>query len=245
MSVFTSETTKASAQQALYDLTRGGVVWLWYQFVWPFLSDKAKAMNVPGAVAWGAVASLLLLYGVFLFGASIWSRVRPKPLSASEDNRPTLRGMVIVGQSLANNSYEATINGAALRDFQKDYKLVVVCGNNDPTVDKLEDTRISKSQAYTITSSQFKTALSFTRAQTEERDLTIERLKDEFRRENPGVPKNTPILIPIQYSHWHETVLLPKDVSVAEIRKLSDVPRHGGKVLSHEITEGRLKATTL
>jgi hypothetical protein len=65
---FFSETAKSGLQKALYDLLKAAVVAgvTWAAQRW--LSNRATAMNAPGAVLWASLVSLVLAFGLlFLF----------------------------------------------------------------------------------------------------------------------------------------------------------------------------------
>lgn len=83
---FTRDTARVSAQTAIYDILRGGVLYVALVWVWPWLTARAAAMNIPGAVAWsGLVLVVAIFVGVFLFD---WYRadkkLKPKPLQLPE-----------------------------------------------------------------------------------------------------------------------------------------------------------------
>jgi hypothetical protein len=50
----------------------------------------------------------------------------------------------------------------------------------------------------------------------------------------PGVPPDQRVGKKIVIGVWAEVVLVPKGTNIANIQKLNDVPKYGGKILSQE-----------
>jgi hypothetical protein len=85
----------------------------------------------------------------------------------------------------------------------------------DPTVDKFEDQRITVSALRTIAIGPIEITTPLSKP-----------MSDELKQLNAAGVK--------QFSEWHEVVLLPKGTPVSEIRKLSDVRRYQGKILTYD-----------
>ncbi len=81
---FKRETVASTAQNAIYEVLRAAVLTVWFIWMQPFLSGKAAEMNVPGAVAWGSLVSIVIM-AVAVFALSWW-RARSK----SEERPQTL-----------------------------------------------------------------------------------------------------------------------------------------------------------
>lgn len=87
-----------------------------------------------------------------------------------------------------------------------DYYLYVACGIDDPTVDKLQETRIAISNPFSIQG-------------TQEIDISwSDGMRARFHANSTRV--------------FHMTFLLPKEVNVAEIKKLQDIESHHGKLIA-------------
>src|SRR5262245_5867236 len=93
---------------------------------------------------WPLVAMVVLVGWNF----AIQYRRPPRPKG------PFLRGQLIISSGSGQNVVVNTLRGAALKDFRRDYKVAIICGLEDKAVDKYQDTRISKSAMFTITSGE-------------------------------------------------------------------------------------------
>lgn len=161
---------------------------------------------------------------------------------------PFLRGQLIVGSGSGPGATVQMLNGAALSDFRRDYKLMVVCGLTDPSSDKFEDERISKSAAFTITNARMEILIPYQSPMTDVLNAAIARAaqQHEAERTRPGFkhPKKTKqILVQYQLHTWTEIALLPKNIEPTMVRKLSDVRLQGGKILSEEMEHKRITQT--
>ncbi len=161
---------------------------------------------------------------------------------------PFLRGQLIIGSGSGPNVTSNTLNGAALADFRREYKVALVCGLRDDSVDKFEDTRISTSAAFTITANEMEVLIPYQAPMLDVLNASLVRTVEqiEAQRTKPGFrhkrkPKH--LLLNYQITTWTETVLLPKSVDPVNIHKLSDVRIHGGKILSEEIEHKRITQT--
>src|SRR5256885_8467816 len=91
------------------------------------------------------IAAMVVLIGLNFIASARWKVQRGRG--------PFLYGQLIIGNGGGLNISFQTLNGAALRDFRREYKVAVICGITDAAADKFESTTISKSAAFTITSS--------------------------------------------------------------------------------------------
>jgi hypothetical protein len=161
---------------------------------------------------------------------------------------PFLRGQLMLGSGSGLNISSITLNGKALHDFRKDFNVAVVCGLEDPECDKFEDTRISKSNAFTIVAQPMEILIPHQAPMTDVFAATVAKAiaadadKPGFRTK-PGKKKGRKLLVPYRQQTWTETILLPKNRQAADIHKLSDVRRFGGKILSEEMHEKRITPT--
>src|SRR5437667_11060868 len=89
---FARDTVRSSAQRAIYEVVRIGLAYVWITVAQPFLSAKARQIGVPGAVAWGFLASIVLLFGgFFVFD---WWRSPKKP--GPHEKEPTVGGLAVM-----------------------------------------------------------------------------------------------------------------------------------------------------
>lgn len=71
---FHRDAARNAALSAIYDVLKVAAVSVWVLWMQPRISGIASSMNVPGAVAWGSLVSILFaLAGLFLFD---WWRAR-------------------------------------------------------------------------------------------------------------------------------------------------------------------------
>jgi hypothetical protein len=126
------------------------------------------------------------------------------------------------------------VNGAALTPKFERYNLILVCGIDDGTVDKFEDTRISVSNPYNIRAE----LLNIVIAVSPQMGEGISKITG-----HPWPPSNIPIpapspkkgnlsIVALPIPEWYETAVIPKGTNLGDIRKLSDISRVGGFVLS-------------
>lgn len=79
---FTRDTARSSAQKAIYDIAKALLLLAWVYFLQPQLTNLVARWNVPGAVAWGLIAAIVIGF-LLLF---IWEWIasgRQKPLTRS------------------------------------------------------------------------------------------------------------------------------------------------------------------
>jgi hypothetical protein len=128
---------------------------------------------------------------------------RPKPQPASDEASVMLG--VIRGWDSSRKGCRTQIDSTELHKFASDYYLYVACGIDDPTVDKLQETRIAISNPFSIQG-------------TQEIDISwSDSIRARFRVNRTRI--------------FHVAFLLPKEVNVAEIKKLQDIESHHGKLI--------------
>lgn len=113
---------------------------------------------------------------------------------------------VIVGWGGAPGRCTAVIDTSRLLSFKDDYKLALACGILDPSVDALQDKRLTISSLFTIVPGGVAIVA------TEE-------------RQHVDLPPNGAALA-------HYVILLPNDVPIDKIATLSDVTNLGGKIIN-------------
>ncbi|MBI4485584.1 MAG: hypothetical protein HY655_06190 [Acidobacteria bacterium] len=146
--------------------------------------------------------------------------------AAPAQSGPVVQGPVLIGYGTDPPNCGAEINGAALMDFREKYEVGIVCGLEDPRFDRFEDLRVTASHGYTITPTTIRILAPYSQRMKAASDAAIE----EVRKTIPPDKPNT--LVQLRLRVWHEVTLLPKGFDVASIRRLSDVSRYGGMVLS-------------
>jgi hypothetical protein len=112
----------------------------------------------------------------------------------------------------------ATIDTSRLIGFKNGYRMVLVCGASDPKVDPQEDNRIAVSSAFHITGAPVLVVAPF--------GSLTEAVKQ--------VPPNTGQ----GFMLWHAVALIPKDSDPAAIKRISDVYRQGGRVVTDPTAGG-------
>jgi hypothetical protein len=186
---------------------------------------------------------LMVLLVALNHAASFWTR-------GEAVKGPALRGQLIVGSGNGQNFAVHQLNGKAVMDFRKDYKLLVVCGLVNPTVDKFEDMRIAKSAAFTIVPEVMEVVTPYSASMLETLNaVAVQVAGSQKQLVRPGfkqTKKNRRAVtrqVGFQYQTWGETVLLPNGVNPDDIHRLSDVRRYNGKILTEEIHEKRIAQT--
>src|SRR5271157_1580097 len=104
----------------------------------------------------------------------------------------------------------AMIDTSRLVGLKDKDRVILLCGVADATRDSIEDDRIAVSQPFTIT------------GQT----TTIVAPYGAMEVALASIPQNQ------GFGLWHSAAVIPKDVNVAEIKRVSDVAKRGGKVIT-------------
>ena len=114
---------------------------------------------------------------------------------------------VILGWGGVPGNCNEIINSDVLLPYADKYKVVGICGVADPSVDIMEDERITVSNAFTILPGQ----------------LVIHGSRQNALFPLPSDPKAV-------IGVWHKIVLLPSNQNPDQIHTLSDVNRLGGHI---------------
>jgi len=94
-----------------------------------------------------------------------------------------------------------------------------VCGVTDPSIDQYEDTRIAISSPFNVSPAGVSVIAPY--------GHMIEAIQaSQQASQQAGTPPNQAMV-----SIWHTPILMPKDADLIEIKRLSDVPKQGGKIL--------------
>lgn len=117
-----------------------------------------------------------------------------------------------------NQSCNAVVDTSRLIGFKNGYRMVLICGASDPKVDPQEDDRISVSAAFHITGAPVGMVAPFGN------------LVSAFK----GVVPNTGQ----GFNLWHSIALIPKDSDPGSIKRVSDVTRQGGRLVTDPVAGG-------
>jgi hypothetical protein len=118
-------------------------------------------------------------------------------------------------------------DGAALMPWSSKYNIAVTCGLEDPTIDRFENTNITVSRPFFIRPGDIVISAPYSPAMVSVENHVIEEVRKSIP---PTTPKGT--LFSVSAQQWYEPVLLAKNTDVADIHKLSDVPKFGGAIIS-------------
>ena len=176
--------------------------------------------------AWSAIA--LAALALVLAGISVYYSASPRiveKIVVQTVQQPPKPRIIMSWGSLDGSICPIQLNTAPLTDFKDQYDIAIVCGITDPGADKFEDERITVSSPYTITLGNLEISTPISKSMSDARaKITQETLKN--------LPVKHGTTVTVQIPEWYEVVVLPKGVNISDIRKLSDVSRYGGKILS-------------
>jgi uncharacterized membrane protein YhdT len=167
-----------------------GIAW----YVISYVSGSTSIQT--GASTWRLIASCSLV--AFLFGVIMTIRA-----SGTVPN-------IIAGWGGDINTCNALLDTSRLSSFREDYKLGLICGIQDPTIDMLEDKRIITSNLFTISPGGVSIV------------ATNVRQPDQMRQ----LPQGATV------SLWHAPVLIPNGISMDKIQTLGDEQKLGGKIVA-------------
>jgi len=121
-------------------------------------------------------------------------------------------------QSYATNGIDglcnATVDTARLEGFKDDYRVILICGVGDSTIDAQEDERISVSSTFHITGMVIGITGKFGKMTEDWKDL------------HPAAGQAVAVQV------WHSVALIPKDSDPTTIKRVSDVARQGGRFVT-------------
>ena len=121
-----------------------------------------------------------------------------------------------------NQTCSAQIDTSRLVGFKNSSRVVLICGASDPKVDPQEDTRISVSSAFHITGQPVGINAGFGNLA-------------EFVKQNisAGIPGQQ-----MGFMLWHTVAIIPKESDPASIKRVSDVYRQGGRIVTDPTAGG-------
>jgi hypothetical protein len=165
-----------------------GILW--------FFATRIKENTLPQPLNWAFVLSCTVI--AFLFGSLVTVK--------SSGEVPT----VIVGWGGDATSCNSVVDMSKLQSFRDKYKLYLICGFTDPTIDMLEDQRILISNPFDIRPGGVQIVANYSKHM------------DELKQ----IPAGTTL------AEWHHAVLVPNEISRDKISTLADVVALGGKILT-------------
>ena len=124
-----------------------------------------------------------------------------------------------------SQSCNALVDTSRLIGFKKNYRAVLICGASDPKVDPQEDARIAISAPFHITGTP----------------VSIVAPMGNLAQIAKDVVATVPSPAPGQqaaFMLWHAVALIPKDSDPAAIKRVSDVERQGGRMVTDPAAGG-------
>jgi hypothetical protein len=189
---------------------------------------QAKALNPVSAKSGKVPISMFRRYWpmavMIVLMAICWIPYLLSRRPADQIALPSKQKIILTWGAEAPNCI-LSLNGAALMEFAGESNVVMACGITDDRVDKFEDENITLSSPFTIHSAVIDISAPYSARMA----ATADRLYQEATRNLPAPPK---INVRLQIRIWNEVVIVPKGTNMSDIRKLSDVARHRGRVLS-------------
>lgn len=123
----------------------------------------------------------------------------------------------------------ANIDVSRLESFKSKYRVVLICGISDNKNDAQEDTRISISSPFNIVSAPSFLQISAPLGAMAEAIKAAPQVQAIQNGQN-GQPNQKVMAQTVNM--WHSIALVPSDADVSEIKRISDVSKHGGRILS-------------
>jgi hypothetical protein len=117
-----------------------------------------------------------------------------------------------------NQTCIATVDTSHLIGLQDDYRLILLCGMQDPEHDAWEDTRIAVSSPFHINGGPIMIT------------TPLGRIMEGFANLPPLPPGQSRM-----FSMWHTIAAIPQDADPTTIKRASDVKRLGGRMLTDPV----------
>lgn len=121
-----------------------------------------------------------------------------------------------VGSDICN----ASIDTSRLVGFADDYRLILICGASDPSIDPQEDTRIAISSKFHINGG----TMSIT--------TPLGGVKEVFRS---VLATPRPAGTGAGFMLWHCVAVIPQDSDPGTIKRVSDIRRLNGRILTDPV----------
>ena len=189
----------------------GWLILLVVSVVW-ILSVRKSPVDT-SKVHWGMVTSV----GILAFTAGTLITVH------AAGSTP----MVLTGWGGDPNAQNCTavIDTSRLVGLKDKDRLILLCGVSDLARDPIEDERIAVSQPFTITGQATAIAAPYGAMAGAVSDLM------NLANQVSKVPESKPTT-GLGFMLWHSVAVVPKDVNIAEIKRVSDVAKRGGKIVT-------------
>jgi hypothetical protein len=128
------------------------------------------------------------------------------------------------GTGADNGWCQGIVDGAQLAGYQDKYRIALVCGMSDPTIDRISDTRITISQLFTIQPQLIGITAPFSQTMS---DAVKKNLEQAIKTRMPPAGG----IVTVSWYPWYQVVLLPVGADPSDIHRLSDVSHYGGILL--------------
>ncbi|MFZ0964119.1 MAG: hypothetical protein WAO35_24905 [Terriglobia bacterium] len=192
------------------------VLWTGSAVIWGRKKLHDEKLKIPALPLSTKTISIAIGIGLLISSTSLYFSYRPRIVEKTimqTVSEPTGPGILRAWGASNVSACAEAVNATSLIQFQEKYGVATACGIIDPTVDKFEDQRITVSALHTIVHGEIDIATPY----SQQMFSAVKKLNAE------GVTT---------YQQWNEVLLLPKGTPTSEIRKLSDVHRYEGKILS-------------
>lgn len=170
-----------------------------------------RAPPDPTEVHWGMVASVGIL--AFIAGALITVH--------AIGSTPTVLNQW--GGDPVAKTCNAIVDTSRLVGYKDRDRIILLCGVSDPTQDPIEDQRIAVSQPFTITGQATIIVAPYG---------AMESAVDQAAATAKATGQVPPPNQNLGFNLWHSVALVPRDLNVSEIKRVSDVAKRGGKILT-------------
>jgi hypothetical protein len=133
----------------------------------------------------------------------------------------------------AGRACSGIVDGNRIIDQSDQYRVALICGFADSTLDHYDDKRITVTNAFRITPSEIELSAHYSRIMGNGLDDLLDHAVKNMRQEKP---KTSSITVPFVW--WYAAVLLPINLQPTDIHCLADVARLGGKVVGEQTMGG-------
>jgi hypothetical protein len=137
---------------------------------------------------------------------------------------PTL-GIIRAWGADPREGCSSSVAGQLLEEYADQYDVIIACGIESASIDQFADTAITVSSKYTIRPS----------------DIPIETpvsdsMKKAVLAKIGQIPRVSNTNVNVQIRVWYQVAVIPKNLDLTRVQRLSDVSAQGGRVL---VKEGR------
>jgi hypothetical protein len=160
-----------------------------------------------------------------MLAVTIWlAPLYPHPLSGLSSPIPVVEKVVQKwgARFPGDDNCNVSLRGSEIITFASKYRVALVCGIDDPTVDKFDDRNIIVSRLYVINPD----VMFISVAQSDQMKKVIQKQLSDAAQ---NYPRGTQVVVAV--GKWFEVALLPKSTNTTDIHRLSDVARYGGIIL--------------